>query len=467
MRFSELQPIPMRRVAVVAPTSRRRDAMVVLADAGAMEIESAGEHRGERGGHRRAELDHLLREAPGDVRAHLSAEDPDLEELRERGTWGLVAGEVELAERIDDAVEHGPATVLLGWIPAGEFDEVSQRLAEHGTSVVELPRPRGIDPPTRMTDAGLRGSLQPLVRTYAVVPYADVDPSLFAAVTYVAMFGMMFGDVGHGLVLVVLGAFLARSRHRRLAPFRRLWVFPVAAGVVASVFGLLYGEAFGPTGLVPELWLDPLDEPTRLLAVAVGVGAVLLAVSYVIGTVNRFREGGMRLALYSSSGLAGVAVFVGFALLAGGVAYGPTGLLIAGIAVTGIGLVLSFLGFRAEAGAGGAGLGQALIEVFDLVVRIFANVVSFGRLAAFGLTHAAIGFAVWEGTTALWGSAPTAVAAVVLFVVGNTLAFALEALVVAVQALRLEYYELFSRIFSGEGRLFDPWHVPLATKETS
>jgi V/A-type H+-transporting ATPase subunit I len=112
-------------------------------------------------------------------------------------------------------------------------------------------------------------------------------------------------------------------------------------------------------------------------------------------------------------------------------------------------------------------LGQAAIELFDTVIRVFANVVSFGRLAAFGLTHAAIGLVVWEGARSLWGPGLSAVGAVALFIVGNVVAFALEALVVGVQALRREYYELFSRVFTGEGRLFHPWHVPTATKEPS
>jgi V/A-type H+-transporting ATPase subunit I len=86
--------------------------------------------------------------------------------------------------------------------------------------------------------------------------------------------------------------------------------------------------------------------------------------------------------------------------------------------------------------------------------------VSFARLAAFGLTHAALGLVVWDGTTALWGAGGLlVVAAVALFVVGNAVAFALEGLVAGVQALRLEYYELFSRVFTAEGRPFRPWHV--------
>ena len=96
------------------------------------------------------------------------------------------------------------------------------------------------------------------------------------------------------------------------------------------------------------------------------------------------------------------------------------------------------------------------------MVRLGSNVVSFARLAAFGLTHAALGAVVWGATTALWLRGGAAVvAAVLVFLVGNAVAFALEALVAAVQALRLEYYELFSRVFEGEGRPFRPWHLPV------
>lgn len=457
---SQLRPVPMQRLAIVAPRARRRAVLVALADAGVMEIDELTDAESDSGEARR-----LLRDAPSDVPPRLSPDEPDLEALHDDEQWDLLAGEAALSGRLADTIEHGSAVVLLGWVPEADVAMLTDRLGEHGASVAPLPRPATAEPPTRMASSPLGDSLRPLVRTYAVVPYADVDPSLFAGITYVLMFGMMFGDLGHGLVLAALGGVLARSRDPRLANIRRLWVFPVAAGLVAAVFGLLYGEAFGPTGLVPTLWLSPLDEPVRLLVVAIGAGAVLIAASYVIGAVNRWREGGARLALYDPTGIAGVTLFVGAALAAGGIAWALPAMSWTGGLLVVTGLVLSFVGLKARAGSGGAALGQATIELFDLVIRTLANVVSFGRLAAFGLTHAAIGFAVWEGTTALWGSGLRAVAAVVLFVVGNTLAFALEALVAGVQALRLEYYELFSRIFSGEGRLFDPWHLPVANEE--
>jgi V/A-type H+-transporting ATPase subunit I len=101
-----------------------------------------------------------------------------------------------------------------------------------------------------------------------------------------------------------------------------------------------------------------------------------------------------------------------------------------------------------------------------MVIRLGANLVSFARLAAFGMTHAIIAAVVWAGTTALAGRGLGYLAvAGLVFVVGNALAFTLEALVAAVQALRLEYYELFSRVFDSAGRPFRPWHVPTFLEE--
>ena len=128
----------------------------------------------------------------------------------------------------------------------------------------------------------------------------------------------------------------------------------------------------------------------------------MLAGAYALGTVNRWREGGWSSAAYASSGVAGTTVFLGAGVMAAGW-YFHHGLLIAGGGLLALaGLALAAAGFLAEAGGGGAGRIQATVECFDLVVRLGSNVVSFTRLAAFGLTHAALGLLVWEGTRALW-----------------------------------------------------------------
>jgi V/A-type H+-transporting ATPase subunit I len=305
-----------------------------------------------------------------------------------------------------------------------------------------------------------------LVDTYATVPYVDLNPSVIAGLAYVLMFGMMFADVGEGALLLCLALAIRVGRPRRLAGLRPGWLFMAGAGAASMVFGALYGEYFGPTGVVPVLWLTPLDHPVTLLVVAMGVGALFLTVAYALGTVNRFREGGWRLALYAPTGIAGVTVFLGLGLLAGAI-YLDVGLLVLGAGVlTAVGLGLAFAGLLLSAGGGAAGAAQAAIELFDLVMRICSNLVSFARLAAFGLTHAALGLVIWQATTALWDRGPAgAVAGAAVFVVGTAVAFGLEGLVAAIQALRLEYYELFSRIFDGEGRPVRPWHIPLDPTE--
>jgi len=303
-----------------------------------------------------------------------------------------------------------------------------------------------------------------LVDTYAVIPYRDVDPTWFAAAAYVVMFGMMFGDIGDGALVVIAGLWIRVSHHPRLAAARRVWPLVIALGVSAMVFGALYGELFGPT--VPALWLRPLDQPTRLLAVGIGVGAGLLAVAYGLGIVNRWREGGIGLALYAPSGVAGAGLFVGLALVAAGVFAGWTWLWALGLVVAAAAIVLVAVGLRVGAGPGAAGALQASVELMDVVIRLGSNVVSFARLAAFGLTHAALGQVVWDATRSLWRPSPAVAGAVVVFVAGHVVAFGLEALVAGVQALRLEYYELFSRIFVAEGRPFRPWHVPRPSTST-
>ncbi len=177
--------------------------------------------------------------------------------------------------------------------------------------------------------------------------------------------------------------------------------------------------------------------------------------------MNRWREGGWRLALVSTSGVAGIVVFLSLGLLALGAFTGRGWLLVAGGLVGVGGLVLAYVGLLAASGGGGAGAAQAGVELFDGVIRLGTNVVSFARLAAFGLAHAALGAVVWHGTTGLWAAGGLALlAAVALFVVGNALTFTLEGVVAGVQALRLEYYELFSRVFVSEGRPFRPWSIP-------
>lgn len=463
MRLPETtRPVRMRRVALAVPHDDLRTALATVAGAAVVQFDRPDETPAPGPAGR------VLRRLHADPHgAALAAAAPDLEALEQAGRADLIAGEAELEEYAASAVRHGAVAALTGWSPEPELPALSEQLARHGAALVPLPTPRGVDPPTLLRAGGeVRGAFSTLVSTYGTVPYPDVDPTPLAGAAYVLMFGMMFGDAGHGLLLLVAAALLRAGLPRRSPTLRRAWPFVGAAGLASIAFGALYGEFFGPTGVLPVLWVAPLEAPVRLLTAAVALGAVLLAAAYGVAVVNRWREGGPRLAVYASSGVAGLALFLGLGALAGGLYLRSGPLVAAGVVVAASGLVLAAVGFHAEAGGGAAGAVQAGVELFDTVIRLGSNLFSFARLAAFGLTHAALGWLVWSGTTALVSAGwLAAVGGVVVFVAGNVLAFALEALVAGIQALRLEFYELFSRIFAGEGEPFRPWHLPPAELE--
>jgi V/A-type H+-transporting ATPase subunit I len=452
------RPVPMTRIAVVAPRTGLRDALVQVAGAGCVEFDTGGPGDAPAADDAARRLHRLDPQHPA-----LSPVPPDLEVLERQRRADLLAGEVQLAGYAAQAGVRGQVAALAGWTPRSALAGLRDRLAPVGAAVVPLPTPRGVDPPTALPADRYRAAFAPLVDTYATVPYADVDPTLLAGLAYVVMFGAMFGDAGHGLLLLLAGLLLRAGRPRRLARLAPHWPLVAGAGAAATGFGLLYGEFFGPTGVVPALGIAPMEEPVRLLAAGVGLGAVLLAGAYAVGTANRVREGGWSLALYAPAGLAGALLFLaaGIAALAWWRGLPWLGAAAGGISL--VALALAFAGLLAGAGGGAAAAAQAVIELVDVVIRLGTNVLSFARLAAFGLTHAVLGWIVWTAASRLAGGGPAAIAgAVVVFVVGNVLTFGLEALVAGVQALRLEYYELFSKVFQIEGRPFRPWHVPPA-----
>jgi len=450
-----LTPTPMLRVGLLAPADASRDLLVEVARAGVVQLTTPSPETAT--GPANAMLRHAQLKPKIPV---LAAQAPDLRWCEQHERLDLAAGEAQLEAVAETGVRHGPVIGFVGWVPANKLAGLSADVASIGGAAVAIRRPRGSQPPTLLAGGVARRAFAPLVETYATPPYRDLDVSVPAGLAYMAMFGMMFADVGHGALLLAI-ALMARFGHwRRLNIVRPAWVIVAGAAASTMVFGALYGEFFGPTHVFPVLWLPPLDQPVRLLSVAIGIGALLLAAAYLVASVNRFREGGWRSAIFAASGIAGAATFAGVGIIAAGLYTHVAVLTIAGAVLACSALGGAFLGLFAEAGGGFGGAAQAGVGSFELVVRLGSNVVSFARLAAFGMTHAALGQVVWQATTGagrhgLLGM----VAAVVIFTIGNAITFSLEALIAGVQALRLEYYELFSRIFISEGEPFRPWQL--------
>ncbi|WP_327733549.1 ATPase [Streptomyces nojiriensis] len=331
-----LVPVRMRRVAVVAPSATLRETLVRVADAGCVELERL---EGEGPGPAARRLQRM--QTPGS-RPLLAAAAPDLDALGRERRVELLTGEAQLEERLRCAVRRGEFAALAGWCPAAEVPRLGQRLAATGGALVPLRAPRGVDPPTLLRGTQRPPSgFTPLVMTFGTVPYRDFDPSWPAGIVYVTMFGLMFGDVGHGGLLLLAALSLRLGFPGRLARWRRLWPFVAGAGAAGMPAGFGYGEFFGTTGLLPVLWLNPLAEPERLLAASVGIGAVLLVLALAADTVNRWREGGPGRALYAASGSARLALLLGLGLGGWGLYLHHRPVVVTGAVLAAAGLVLA------------------------------------------------------------------------------------------------------------------------------
>lgn len=388
-------------------------------------------------------------------------------------------------ERMLHAVDGFPRTrtaaLLAGWVAVEDAARVMEavRSATEGRCAVTFPADG--EAPASTAPVVLRppGWLRPfarLVEPYGLPRYGEMDPTLFVAAGYLVMFGMMFGDVGHGALLVLAGLGM---RLLFAGPVvRDLGLVLAWAGLASAGFGLVYGSCFGlPSFREHALWRDPLEgDPMELILGAMALGAGTLGLGIGLNLLNRWRARdwtGMALDHFGVAGALFYATGILWVLQGGGRSGGglPPWVFWLGLGVPLVAWCLrpplERILIGPKAGAAGEGsLGGALVKsivgAFEVTLLFLANTVSFVRLAAYALSHAAILAAAFTMADQV-RSMPRlgATLAVVLIVAGNLAAMVLEGLVASVQALRLQYYEFLGKFFSGEGTPFTPFRLRL------
>jgi V/A-type H+-transporting ATPase subunit I len=260
----------------------------------------------------------------------------------------------------------------------------------------------------------------------------------------------MFGDIGHGAAILLLALAFAR----RLG--RMVWI-GVAAGAASILFGFFYGSVFGYENIVEPLWLSPMHDPIRVLTIAVAFGVGFIVSTLLANTHNKWAAGCAGEALFDSAGLAGLAFYLGtvgiLASLAGLADLMQPAGITAGLGMAG---VAAYKWHEARAGLGERLL-VTVIETLETAINLFSNTLSFMRVAAFSLNHVALALAVFALANGLEATGHG-----IMLVLGNVVIIVLEGGIVAIQALRLMYYEGFSRFFSGDGRAFVPLRIEQA-----
>lgn len=393
-------------------------------------------------------------------RAQLSAQSTRecqlMDELRERFGPRLHEARLRLAlarplaeAALAGVRGKGGLAALSGWIPKRQLDSLHETLEArfHGRYWLDPREPTASETaevPSLVRYPVWLAPFVPLVKSYGVPRYGEFDPALPFAFTYLLLFGAMFGDVGHGAVILLLAAGLYRWLGRMA------WV-GMAAGAASMGFGLLYGSVFGYEDMLHPVWLSPLHDPVRMLALAVGFGAGFIVFTLLVNARNQWVAGQLGKALFDSAGLAGLVFYLGaigvLASLANLIDVAPTAW-----AMAGVGLV-AIAGYKLYAAR--AGLGEriliTLIETLETGTSLFSNTLSFMRVAAFSLNHVALALAVFTLANNL-----DAAGHWLTLILGNIIIIVLEGAIVAIQALRLMYYEGFSRFYSGDGKEFVP-----------
>lgn len=321
-------------------------------------------------------------------------------------------------------------------------------------------------PPTKLKNPALFRPFEMFVSMYGLPNYKELDPTVIIAITYSVFFGFMFGDVGQGLVLLIGGLLLARLKGSSLAGII------ARCGFFSTIFGFLFGSFFGFEDVIPALWLRPSEAKTTLpfigtlntvfiVAVAIGMGVIICMM--LLNIINRLRLKQPGEALFDTNGISGL-VFYGMtvlviALFMTGNAL-PAGILLAIFFVLPLLLIFfkepltRLLEHKKETEETGVGMFivQGFFELFEVLLSYFSNTLSFVRVGAFAVSHAAM-MSVVLMLAGAEGSGSVNWAVVVL---GNIFVCGMEGLIVGIQVLRLEYYELFSRFYSGDGRAFTP-----------
>jgi len=359
---------------------------------------------------------------------------------------------------------HGfKVSIAEGWAPSIIVSKFKAMLKNELPSVIYFSfrkaRP-GERVPRLMKRKGLMGYLSKITLMRGVPSYWEIDPTPIFTLLFTAMYGMMFGDLGLGVIIALFGLFLRKAKEGFLgmseAGINALSVLSILCGISATIFGALYGVAF----LVPvwePILLSPLHDLFEMIAIALIFGAIQLLLSMALNIVNRIRMKEYFEAIFGARGLAGITFYIGGAYLAYHIVLSGFNL---GVATSSqlLPVTITVLSMMALVPASSIIKGlitkhseavtHGVIELIELIVEYPANSLSYIRLAAFALAHEAFGILA-KALGEFIGLTPS-----LLF--ANLLVLMIEGFAVGIQALRLTYYEFSTKFFKGGGIIFKP-----------
>jgi V/A-type H+-transporting ATPase subunit I len=392
----------------------------------------------------------------------IEGQEKRLSELRNK--YGARAehlyGQIRLISGMDDIKSNIAYSkrffYLSGWVAQSDRAEFEEMFQKYDEMLVLFKDETSLQPPTKLKNNWFFRPFEWMVNLYGTPAYNEIDPTPFVSLSYMFLFGMMFGDLGQGFIFLVAGHFISKKMKLFGGIISRL-------GIASMIFGLMYGAVFGIETLIPALVIKPFENINTILIIAIFVGVFMLVVSYVYSIINALKRHDIEEGLFGKEGVAGVVLYLTMLAIVGGGMLGmnilpmPIGIAIAVLCLLSIvfRLPLTHLIENKRPLLGDDAGGYYAESVFSLIetfLGMLSGTVSFIRVGAFALTHVGL-FLAFETIGHMIG---TTTGNIIVLIIGNIFIIGLEGLIVFIQGMRLQYYELFSRYYKGSGRVFNP-----------
>ena len=362
--------------------------------------------------------------------------------------------------------------ILCGWMSAKNADSLRSLIEKDKDTfcfVEEKHSNLFSIAPTKLNNFVLFKPFELFIEMYGLPSHNEIDPTPIVSVFYAFLFGFMFGDLGQGAVLCILGLIISKCKKSRLASIVSV------CGISSMIFGCLFGSLFGFEDVIPALWLRPgeamSDIPlvgslNTVFIVAIGIGCAVILFSMVLNIINRVKSNEYGEALFDTNGVAGI-VFYASAVSVVLLFLTKQIVLAFGILIIMFVIPLLLIFFKEPLthliekkakifpDEKGMFFVQGFFELFEVLLSYFSNTLSFVRVGAFAISHAAMMEVVLLLSGATGDSSSINWIGIIL---GNIFVCTMEGLIVGIQVLRLEYYELFSRFYKGVGRAFMPYN---------
>jgi len=406
---------------------------------------------------------------------HVAEFETEIKHLREMRIehlhhllWRVRASRT-LAETIAQYGHFRYTYVVEGWVPKALVPILENKITEVSDQVlIEVHPPRHEDAgmiPVALDNPSIFRGFQSLVTTYGQPSYDELDPTPAVALTFPLVFGIMFGDVGHGLLVALFGLLLARKKLSALRSLASLGPVLVACGLAAAIFGVLYGSIFGFEDILTPLWMKPVESVMEILLVTVGIGVAILCVGMIFNIFNAAIAHEWGSMIFSPNGIVGLLFYVSLLGTAATtvVSSAPIspGIFLIAAAASGAAVTFSEPLARlvdkeqpAIEGSVSAYVAKAGFELFETLLSMLSNTLSYVRMGAFAVAHGALSMVIFILAELVNPTRGLGYWATVVF--GNLFIIGFEGMIVSIQTLRLEYYEFFSKFFSGSGMRHRP-----------